>query len=610
MVEDLAGNLVDLVGSGHTGNMTDNSNEGRPEERINQTLTLSAPALTQRPNVILLNVGSNDVVCNDDLAGAPSRLTGLLDRLVDACPDALILVSKLGPSPNTLYQERMDTFNEALTNVTEQFVSQGKHMLLVDTTANLNITTDLYDDLHPNDLGYRKMATAWVSALSRADSMDWIAEPTPLPKQLLTAVKSQCPRNPLWLPLPLLFPGFETTSISFSPIFADLNGDSRADYIFTSSHGLLPFLNLPNPFPNPAAPISWSRQSTVPVPRFTFGSDDESITNNVFTADLTASGQADLLFLHPNQSISACFNSPPTSPSSAPTFLPPSLIAPPMISDHEGIRFADLDGDGRADYVYISPNGSLNAWLNRPNSESPSSPQSISWLPIGQIANGGSETNREDVHLVDLDGDGRADYLVVSPMDGAVYAFYNRGPGKAQRAQNERRDKNIDHNTRQGPETLTVVTENAIGRAKGGLSKGWTWAQETRKQAKRIMWTWTWTSWSFGSKGASNVPMVENDMNKEPYRWGEVDPASSANRFSAAGSSSDSTNGNDGDDDPPWIWEDRGLVASGIGIGGGEVVFADLDGDGRAEYLWIEDETGAVYGWGNGCEGLAGGRWE
>jgi hypothetical protein len=34
-------------------------------------------------------------------------------------------------------------------------------------------------------------------------------------------------------------------------------------------------------------------------------------------------------------------------------------------------------------------------------------------------------------------------------------------------------------------------------------------------------------------------------------------------------------------------WYNAGIVASGIGSSRHEVQFADLNGDGRAEYLWV-----------------------
>ena len=41
-----------------------------------------------------------------------------------------------------------------------------------------------------------------------------------------------------------------------------------------------------------------------------------------------------------------------------------------------------------------------------------------------------------------------------------------------------------------------------------------------------------------------------------------------------------------------WIWTPRGQVATGLGAGAG-VRFADIDGDGRDDYIWLS-EAGAA----------------
>lgn len=51
------------------------------------------------------------------------------------------------------------------------------------------------------------------------------------------------------------------------------------------------------------------------------------------------------------------------------------------------LRFPDINGDGRADYVYIGKGGSLNHWLNI---GSPGGTD-VSWHPQGGIATGASD---------------------------------------------------------------------------------------------------------------------------------------------------------------------------------------------------------------------------
>lgn len=84
------------------------------------------------------------------------------------------------------------------------------------------------------------------------------------------------------------------------------------------------------------------------------------------------------------------------------------------------VRFMDVSGDGRFDYVLISTDGSLEAWLNTgifPN---------IKWKHIGQVASGVSGSSDVNVQFADLNNDGRSDYIMVN-KDNSVSWWANAG---------------------------------------------------------------------------------------------------------------------------------------------------------------------------------------
>lgn len=86
------------------------------------------------------------------------------------------------------------------------------------------------------------------------------------------------------------------------------------------------------------------------------------------------------------------------------------------------IMFADIDGDGKADYHVIdATNGTLYTWLN--GGEDKESEHGWTWHPLGMIATGlGKGSN---VRLVDLDNDQKADYIYLNGT-GSVTAYKNR----------------------------------------------------------------------------------------------------------------------------------------------------------------------------------------
>jgi len=87
------------------------------------------------------------------------------------------------------------------------------------------------------------------------------------------------------------------------------------------------------------------------------------------------------------------------------------------------VQLADLNGDKKADYIVVDPaSGATQAWLN--GGPNPAGGQYI-WLPQGTIASGAGLANKR-VAFADINADGRADYLAISP-DASVDAWLNGG---------------------------------------------------------------------------------------------------------------------------------------------------------------------------------------
>ena len=133
-------------------------------------------------------------------------------------------------------------------------------------------------------------------------------------------------------------------------------------------------------------------------------------------ADFDGDGRVDYLLLNADGSVSVWLNRGGDGHGG---WLPLGQVATGLTTDASHVRFADVDGDGRTDYVLLNADGSVSVWLNRGGDGHGG------WLPLGQIATG-QTTDPGRVRFGDLDGDGRADYSVIEP-DGTVQAFLNRG---------------------------------------------------------------------------------------------------------------------------------------------------------------------------------------
>ncbi|KAI0486515.1 SGNH hydrolase-type esterase domain-containing protein [Xylaria cf. heliscus] len=87
-----------------------------------------------------------------------------------------------------------------------------------------------------------------------------------------------------------------------------------------------------------------------------------------------------------------------------------------------GVLFADLNGDGIDDYIYIDPaDGEVYGWINRLEKDGV-----WQWQSLGRIAGGVGATNKT-LQMVDIDGDGRDDFCLVNQDTGEVTAWLNTG---------------------------------------------------------------------------------------------------------------------------------------------------------------------------------------
>ncbi|SLM38138.1 SGNH hydrolase-type esterase domain [Lasallia pustulata] len=177
--ENLDGSDQLFIGSVQSGNMYDNDNEGHPGATINQIASFAWNSLPDRPNVVLLHAGTNDLNNpnpTDPYSGAPDRLGSLIDEIVGECPDAAVLVAQIIQSANSDTEARIQDYNSQIPGVVADRANQGQHVMVVDMSSIGG--SDLSSDgTHPTDAGYQIMAGIWLNGLQTADSYGWIQPP-------------------------------------------------------------------------------------------------------------------------------------------------------------------------------------------------------------------------------------------------------------------------------------------------------------------------------------------------------------------------------------------------------------------------------------------------
>ncbi|KAJ0274680.1 hypothetical protein CBS470a_011656 [Colletotrichum nupharicola] len=140
------------------------------------------PSLTQRPNVILLHAGTNDMNPNPDIstegndpAAAAARLGALIDQMLEACPDATVLVAQIINTCVADQRPQTEVFQGLIPDIVEQRQNASKHVLAVDFAA-LGDGILRSDCIHPSDEGYRTMGDYWYDFITQIPK-DWITQP-------------------------------------------------------------------------------------------------------------------------------------------------------------------------------------------------------------------------------------------------------------------------------------------------------------------------------------------------------------------------------------------------------------------------------------------------
>lgn len=187
--------------------------------------------------------------------------------------------------------------------------------------------------------------------------------------------------------------------------WADFDGDGRADYVIVNPDGSVRVF-LDNGGDGHGG---WSDIGQVATGLTADGS-------RVRFADFDGDGRADYILINPDGSVRVFLNKGGDGHGGWQDI---GQVAIGLTTDASRVRFADIDGDGRADYNLIDANGAVHTYLNRGGDTGGG------WTDYGQIATGmTSDVSR--VRLADIDGDGRADYSAINP-NGSIATYLNNG---------------------------------------------------------------------------------------------------------------------------------------------------------------------------------------
>ncbi|KAI1850641.1 hypothetical protein JX265_004351 [Neoarthrinium moseri] len=171
------GNAVNMVGSNPNGTMKDNDNSGWPGFIIDEVHTKSnADTPKYKPNLVLINLGTNDAIRNIDIPKAGERMQSMITDIYTQSPQATVVLSGLIRNAESGAQERGVQINSQYQSLVSTLQKAGKPIIFADMQGlDGPLPSDLAPDgIHPVDKGYQKMANIWYKAIGQADSKGFL----------------------------------------------------------------------------------------------------------------------------------------------------------------------------------------------------------------------------------------------------------------------------------------------------------------------------------------------------------------------------------------------------------------------------------------------------
>jgi lysophospholipase L1-like esterase len=602
---DLQNNLAvfgfgyQFVGSQSAGDCAQPDNEGHSGWTIGQLAAIEHCTISgYQPNVVLLDIGTNDINNGGAPGPAAAALESLINNILSDDSGVTVLVSSLIQTPNAAVAANMASFNQQISAWISS-VSPGEHVMYVDQGAVQ--LDDLADGLHPNDTGYNMMAFAWTAAVDQAIGNGWIHTAN-------APGGGGCTGGaPIWYPqgviatgpgtVPPDQPGGEPLPSGARVQFADITGDGRADYLQINADGSVDaWLNTG---PNGAGGVVWKSVGEIATGVGSPGSE-------VQFADITGDGKADYLVVDPATGTTTAWANGGQNASAQDGWLWTSLPVvvngdddigqgPNLLGDPSGTRvqYADIDGDGKADFLAVLPGGGVYAWLNGGVVGG-----AFAWTSEGEIATGVGSPGSE-VQFADVTGDGKADYLVVDAASGAVTLWRNGGANaSANNGWDWIPDGQIATGVAPGAQ-IQFGDVNGDGKADYldvDPSTGSVTAYQNGGADASATDGWLWTPMGAIADGIGNQIQFADMSGNGRDDYLDVRPDGSVLEWYNAGVGSNGT----------IVWVGPLTIATGVGAPGAEVRFADVFGTGRADYLVVDPATGAVTAWENEGPGGSG----
>ncbi|KAK4450304.1 integrin alpha N-terminal [Podospora aff. communis PSN243] len=775
---------VNMVGSKQNGNMADKDNEGHPRWIISQVHhNAFLKSVWMMPNLVIINVGTNDCSGQIDTGNAGVRMKAMIDDIFRLIPGVTVILTTLARSRN--HDACAFAVSSQYRNVVSSYPS-GTRIALADLYAEM-LHSELHPDgIHPNDAGFKVFAGIIWRAIRTVEA--GIQPPVAVPgiddsattgpakcnkiagkargpvqtqqgsghqdgnyvhastaRGIITSARIQknadtatqireTPRRIFFANLVVSNPNFDRktalddwiriyknaagnneyyvrmnqgngvfgSSVRFyvdmtcngpAFAFADFNNDGLDDF-FCIKNGASVWVSL-NRGGNP--PVFESIGEVVP------NKYDGSVSGDVRIADIDGDGRADFCLTKPDATVVCSRNGGVGDNFFWQGFTTAKGIRGRVFGlkngvNTTGIRFGDMNGDFRADYLYVGDQGQVETWTNTRWNHPSILPQ---WrlagtthvgmgvpgirdrIKFGRIYGSGrldyiyieekstyfdvkiwenqgsggtrrrSDGNfycdmrgtgsddyvwiwshgqaaefyanvhsppnwghsatisisvpgpREAIHVADWNGDGKCDILVQNKATGALTLYSNYWNPATQ------------HLSFQNHGVVTGAATCTQGWGVGFFDRGMRLADidgDGRADVLCIEPNGRVTAWLNTASGMVNVGQVKKTegWDRANIRFADVEGSGRAdmiwlNKYNGAATVMKNNGHMNGGHGSSFSWTARGVLYSSVGGRGENMHFANLNGLGRADLMWVIPSSNLAYTYFNECPGTSGG---
>ncbi|KAE8155227.1 hypothetical protein BDV25DRAFT_146356 [Aspergillus avenaceus] len=437
---------VNMVGSRPNGTMSDNESEARSGNTVEKIAQEAEKTIPQQPNLILINAGTNDAVLPKvDVQKTGPRVDALLTRLFDTIPGTTIILSTL--LPNIGHQENITIINDHYRELVATRRQKNQRIVLAEMSDFIK-KDELVDNTHPDDHGYKKMASVWWAAIQQAEKEGLLQAPndTGISDTKKTTcekkkddnnnedrvqtqsgngsddgkyVHSSTDEGRIFTP---------ATTGNRTEFYAGINyaqllkksethrEDALDELVWTKDgDGTYMFINNDGKFGEPVK----------------IDVKDGCLARGVRWGDVNNDGLDDFICISREGRMYVSINENKPD-GDVPTFRSIGKVRDQPDGDfgQGNVRLGDIDGDGRIDYCLVHNNGDIQCWRNGGQGDAPTSKYKGYWQDLGIVFTG-NMGNNTDVRFVDINGDFRSDLLLLDDQGKVTTYINNRGTGKS-----------------------------------------------------------------------------------------------------------------------------------------------------------------------------------